>query len=326
MNLTALYEIIRFEVSNRLRSFATYFYLGVFFGLGFLIINLLTGVPGGFFIKLSGIEYTNSPVAIMTAITAFGGLGLLFAAGIFSQAACKDFETKFANILFTFPFQKWEYVTGRLISATIVVLFILLGLGCGYLVGEFMPWLEREKLMPFNGLGYLNAYLYAIIPNVMIFGGFCFGVGLLTRQTMLVYLVGVALFVSGNILPGILKTNPRLASLFDPTGFSAFTIATEFWTPAQEATLLVPLSSIILLNRLVWLGLSVSFLAFCFSKFSFSQLPSAVSKKQKSLRLTPQIPPNSSEIPTQPHVYQSFDFMHQLSQLFSQTWVESTLR
>jgi hypothetical protein len=321
--METLFEIIQFETSSRLRSLATYLYLAAFFGLGFLVINLLTGVSGGFSITLSGIEYTNSPVAIMTSLSTFGGLGLLFAAGIFSQAACSDFETKFANILFSFPLQKREYLAGRLSGATIVVLFILLGLGLGYLVGESMPWLDREKLMPFNGLGYLNAYLYAIIPNVLIFGGFCFGVGLLTRQTLLVYLVGVALFVSGNILSGILKTNPRLAGLVDPTGLSAFTKTIEFWTPAQKATQLVPLSTEILLNRLLWLGLSGSFVAFCFSKFSFSQLVSTRSNKQRSRKELPPItPPPHLPISLSPQVHQSFDYTHQLSQLISQAWIE----
>lgn len=36
MNLTALHEIIRFEVSSRLRSLATHIYFIAFFGLGFL--------------------------------------------------------------------------------------------------------------------------------------------------------------------------------------------------------------------------------------------------------------------------------------------------
>jgi len=324
--LSSVLEIARFELKNRIYSKATYLYFTAFFGLGFLAINLLTGLKATHVsIEIPGMEYANAPFTVMTVLAIFSAQGLVFAAGIFSQATCKDFETKFANILFSFPIAEWQYVVGRLIAAVAVTLFILLGLGIGYLVGEWMPWLDQEKLLAFNGWIYLHPYFYIIIPNILIFGGLFFGVGLLTRQTLIVYLTGIALFAGGNICNGIFNQSASwLANLLDPTGISALVSITKYWSPAQLASEFIPLSSDLITNRLLWFLLSGVFLGWSLSRFHFSQL--ATTSKRHSRKTQPleqlqeSILPTALIAPTQ--VHQSFNWIDQLSLLGNQTLIE----
>ena len=324
--LGTLLEIARFELKNRIHSKATYLYFAAFFVLGFLIVNSLAGLKGtNLSIEMPGFEYANAPLTIMMVLAIFSAQGLVFAAGIFSQSACQDFETKFANILFSFPIAEWQYVVGRLIAAVVLTVFILFGLGIGYLVGEWMPWLDTEKLLPFNGLSYLAPYFYIIIPNILIFGGFFFGVGMLTRQTLMVYLTGIALFAGGTICNGIFSQNaPWFASLLDAAGISALGTITKYWSPAQIAREFIPLSGDLVINRLLWLGLSGAFLGWSISQFRFSQLATTPKRRyqgQQAIALE-QEPILQTALIAPTRIHQSFNTFDQLRLLSSQTLIE----
>ncbi|MBW4601954.1 MAG: hypothetical protein KME29_20850 [Calothrix sp. FI2-JRJ7] len=314
-----LLEIARFELGNWMRALSVYVYFAIFFGLGFLIINMATGIPlGGIRMILPGLEYTNAPLTVMIVLTILGMLVLLVAAGIFSQAACKDFETRFANILFSFPLREWEYFIGRWFVAIIIVGFMLLAPVLGYLTGEWMPYLERDKLSYFNGMGYLYAYISVLLPNLVIFGNVFFSVGILTRQTLLVYLIGAALFIEGSIITNTLEHLPWVASLLDPTGLGAINATTKFWTSAQKASWL-PIGNEILLNRLLWLALSTSLLACSLYQFRFSQqiIPIVRQKKSSVSKLESEIKDSPSFV-----VPLSLSYNYQYRLVFSQAWIE----
>lgn len=271
---------------------------------------------GGAFSNVTVAEKANSPYAVMFGLALLNAIALLVAAGIFSQSACKDFDTKTANILFSFPIHRQSFFIGRWVSAAIVSGCIMLSLGLGYAVGEMMPWLNRENLLPFNLLGYLYTYSYLILPNLLIFGCFYFGVGLLTRRTVLVYLTGVALFVGSTILGNVLIDFPTLVAVLDPTGSSALAIGTKLWTSVQRETQLPPIQAEFWVNRFIWLTFSFGFVGWNLLHLSIAPQSSRPAKvversadiEQPSLVLAP--------------VRQSFDPLLQWHYVVSQTWVE----
>jgi ABC-type transport system involved in multi-copper enzyme maturation permease subunit len=306
-------EVLRFELTEQLRSRSFYFYVLVCFGLSFGSINLLAGA---FSDVQVAIEKVNSPYAVLVGLTALSAIALLVAAGIFSQSVCKDFEAKTADMIFSLPIQPRSLFIGRWVAATIATIWILLSLGTGYAIGEHMPWLDRENLLPFNSAGYIYVYCYFILPNLLIFSGFYFSVGLMTRRTLLVYLTGVILFIGGGILSHIFNQWTAVATSVDATGATALAHITQFWTSTQRETQLPPLTIEFLINRVLWISLSVGFISW--TLYTFSIAPK-FSRSTKLMGRSPQV--KDLQLSLVP-VHQSFDPLLQWRYVASQSWVE----
>ena len=59
-----------------------------------------------------------------------------------------------------------------------------------------------------------------------------------------------------------------LVSLLDPFGTVALLIDTQFWSPDEQNTQLVPFGGYVLINRLVWGGIGLGLFAICFIRFT----------------------------------------------------------
>jgi hypothetical protein len=59
------------------------------------------------------------------------------------------------------------------------------------------------------------------------------------------------------------------AAVLDPFGLSAFFEQTRYWTVAERDARPVTLTGRLLVNRLLWLGVSGAVLAFAYARFAF---------------------------------------------------------
>jgi len=76
-------------------------------------------------------------------------------------------------------------VAAGLVCAAVVGFAGLLGT----LLGGFMPWVNPDRLVPFEWQPYLGALLLIVLPSVFVSGALCFTAGSLTRSTSLAFLV-----------------------------------------------------------------------------------------------------------------------------------------
>jgi ABC-2 type transport system permease protein len=130
-------------------------------------------------------------------------------------------------------------------------------------------------------LAYLWALLAVVLPNLVLVGALLFAVATLTRSTLATYVGGVAIyalyFVTALLIdsPLMAGTAPPTrealarAALLDPFGLSAFFEQTRYWTPAERDARPVALAGRMLLNRLLWLGVSAAVLALVYRRFTF---------------------------------------------------------
>jgi ABC-type transport system involved in multi-copper enzyme maturation permease subunit len=274
-----VWEIIRFELMESLRTRFLLITFGVFFIIGFLTI-LATGTDWPIFAALRSpvrpgelIPYATSPLAIMNIISQANILLAIVAVGIFADRATKDFAYSVDGLLFTTPLQEWQFAAGRFIAAFLISLFISLGLGVGLLLAQALPWMDPVRIAPFNFLSYVQPYLYLVIPNLLIFGLFSFATGLLTRRTLPSYLALVGLIFAGSIVVSlfrVLNLDQFFLVLAQPFGNGTIDYTVRFWTKVQNNTLTVPFAPIIWLSRLLFLALSVAFFAWVWRRFSFA--------------------------------------------------------
>lgn len=320
-------EIFLFELRYRMKRPATSIYFGLMFLMAFLAMLGLSGAFGASVIigdAGGGKVYANSPYQINWVITLLSWFGVLITSAMMGTPVFRDFEHKTHSLYYTTPISKAGYLFGRFCGSFLITLFVFLGVSLGVWIATYMPWVEADKIGPFNAMWYLQPYLTIVIPNLILTGAIFFTLATLTRSALSIYVGGVIFLVLYGVsssLTGDLD-NEMLANLLDPMGASAVYFTQRYWTTAERNTMMLPFSDYVILNRALWTGIGLALLAFCYFRFSFSFSNAGIKLFRKR---------NSAEaagafVPTAklqlPKVRQNFSFSLSLKQFFKLTRLE----
>lgn len=260
-------DIILFEVKFWLRTRAFYFNSFILILFGFLLIT-------SDFIKLGGMEtpiFKNSPymVSYVYVITLF--FGALISAYLNSNSAYRDFRDNVYEFFFTSPLKKRSYFWGRFIGSTIILFIIFFMVLLGMFLGNFAPWVPKEKIGPINLWSYINPLLQFGIVNTFFMASVFYSLTSLTRKAFVGYFGGVAFFVFYAIAGTLSKTLKWkfLSVILDPMGISPLIYATQYWTIPQLNALQIPWTWEMVLNRLIWFLVGLIILLWAYYRFSF---------------------------------------------------------
>jgi ABC-2 type transport system permease protein len=267
--------ILGFEVRQRLRRISTYIYIVVMAGLGFFFVNLAGGAiaGGGVDFGTGGKVMLNSPYALNQIIGYMSFFGVIITAALAGQATYQDVDSGTTAFFYTAPITKFDYLAGRFCGCLAIQVLIFASVGLGVWIGTLMPWLDQTRLGPQHAAAYFQPYLLLVIPNLIITSAIFFALAALGRKMLPVYAGSVLLLIGYFVavqLAGNITVNVR-AALVDPFGGNAIDRITQYWTPFERNTRLIPLAGILLLNRALWLGFGAAILALAYAKFSFSQ-------------------------------------------------------
>ncbi|MFD3003433.1 hypothetical protein ACFS7Z_23950 [Pontibacter toksunensis] len=149
------WEFFRFELTYRVRSVSTWIYFFAFLGLSLLMVeNVLvqeakgSGNTGNNF-------HVNAPFLISFAMVFLSMIGMAVTAGLFSDAAVRDFQTRMYPLFFTAPVSKAAYLGGRFLGTFVINALLTMLLPLGLILGLQLLDLEPELLGPFR----LEAFL-----------------------------------------------------------------------------------------------------------------------------------------------------------------------
>ena len=113
-----------------------------------------------------GNIYKNSPHIITTFTSIMTFFGLLIATAFYNNAALKDYNNNFDEILFSTPINKFGYFFGRFFSALLVSTIPLLGVFIGVILGEFLGplfgWIDADRFGEFYIKTFINNYFLFI--------------------------------------------------------------------------------------------------------------------------------------------------------------------
>ncbi len=265
-----LRSIFLFEVRYQLRHPLFYLVAFVFFMLNFLAVSTdVVQVGGGI-----GAVNRNSPFVIVQLL---GGMSLLtlFIAPVFVATSIqRDFELGTHELFFSSRIRKFDYLIGRFAGAMVAGFLAFAGSILGIALGSLMPWLDPERIGPFMASPYLFALLYFVLPNLFLIGAICFSLASLTRSLLATY-GGVVLLFGAYALAGALTgdlENERLAGFLDPFGFTALGNATKYWTVFERNSTVPSIDGDLLINRAIWLGVSLAIFALGYSWFRYSRV------------------------------------------------------
>lgn len=266
--MSQLREIFRFEVRHHLRS-ATFWLAGAaFFLLAFGAVTTDSVQIGG----AVGNVNRNAPYVIQQFLAIMSVMGVFVTTVFVANAVLRDWEQGTDGLFFTTPVRKRDYLLGRFAGAFTVSVLIFLWVALAIVVGSFMPWLEPERVGPFQLMPYVYSLGMLVIPNIFLTGALFFGLATVTRSMMATYAGLVGFFVSFAVAGSLLSDveNEALATFLDPFGLAAFQTATQYWTTFERNTRVLGLEGGIVQNRLLWVGIGLAALALTWWRFSFT--------------------------------------------------------
>lgn len=276
-----LYEFFIFEIKYRLKRPETYF---------FFLLLFLFSVVGVEFVFQGidlGLVKKNSPLVIAKSMGAITGLSMIIASMVMGVPVLRDFQYDVTSLIYVNPISKKDYLLGRFLGSFVVLLFIFSALLWGMMAGEFMPWNDPNEFMPFHFINYLQPFLWVVLPTLFFGASVFFATGALSKNLMVVYTQGVVIFVLFMITKGI--TNETFQALLDPFSLTTLTKATKVWTVMDRNSLLIPVSGIMLLNKIFWIGLGILALTIGYVKFKLIVINEKTfnKKQQKKIKALP---------------------------------------
>jgi len=277
------FQIARFEVLYQLKS--------PVFLVSFLLFALLAfgGIASdNIQVGSGGNVNVNSPYAIAQNLMIFSFISMFVVVAFVANVVLRDVETRSAEIFYSTPTGKFEYLLGRFTGALLAAFVLLLAVPLGLAIGVKMPWLDPELIGPTSLLHYLDAYLVFGVVNLLMVGAVAFALATLTRSMAMTYVVLVGYLMLSGVVGSVVDVfnDPAWRSwlaMLDPFGGEAFTELTRYWTAIERNENRIPFGGLLLWNRLVWLAVAGVILGVTVRRFRFDVQPKARRRRREAV-------------------------------------------
>jgi ABC-2 type transport system permease protein len=270
-----LTELIRFEWRYHTRQPAFIAAAALFFVFGFVLTASAFG---------PATLAVTAPWLVMESI-AFVSLTSVFAIAVFvANGAIRDTEHRMAEIIFCTPVGRFHYLFGRFGGAFAAAMTTLAMAPLGMMLASRMPWLPPERLGALSPVPYVWAFVVMVVPTLLFATSLLFAFAVLTRSPLATYAASVVIYVLYMFCaaltnsPLMAQSKPgtggagALGSLLDPFGLTSFFDVTRYWPVADKNQRYVALEGVLLLNRAVWIAVSLVILAIAYRAFRFRLL------------------------------------------------------
>jgi aminopeptidase N len=274
-----LAKIARFEFRFQIRN-------PVFAVAAAMLFLLAFGSMASDGIQLGSVGnvHANSPIAIARTVLFFSLLYMFATTAFVANVVVRDDETGFGPILRSTRITKFDYLLGRFLGAFPAAALAFIAVPAALWLGSLAPWLDPETLAPNRLRHYAYAYLVLALPNIFLTAAVFFALATITRSMMATYLGVVGFLVFYLVTVALAAAHPELRSTFsllEPFGNIAFGTATRYWTAAESNAMMPPLEGWLLLNRLIWIGVGLSFLCLAYYSYSFSSKEGSKAQRKK---------------------------------------------
>ena len=285
------FTIFKHEMKYWFRKPATYIYATIFFLLAIFLSASSAGIFDGLTVTTGSSRIVNAPMAVNGLFNALAIFLFFLFPSIIGVSVYRDYKSEMHTILYSYPFNKFSYLSAKFLSSFVIVLLIILIAGFGIFLGFRAPGTNPDIVTTFNFSAYAHSYLVYIIPNVLLFGAIVFAVVTFTRNIAAGFITVVLLMFVQSVAESFLSNpdNRFWTALFDPFGAQAANYYTRYWTVSEQNELMSPFKGVVIYNRLLWLSIASIILVSVYKVFSFSQNAFSFSfKKNKGERVIKQ--------------------------------------
>lgn len=303
--------IFQHEIKHWLRQPLPYIF-GIFlFALSFVSMwGMASERSGGAF-----AEVMNSYYRINFMANYLSMFILFILPAIIGVSIYRDYKSRMYQVLYSYPITKKDYLLAKFCSAFLVVSVVVGMIGLGFALGAMMPGISSDVILPFDFGAYLHLYGFFILPNLFLFGVIVLAIVIRTRNIYLAFISIILVIILQALLGSILTTTDLqyFAALFDPMGDKAVKYIVQYWTLEDRNQLALPMTGVLLWNRLLWSGIAVGIAFFTYREFEFQQFTNTSSSKKKQVKSSsPSLPISRVERIDLPLVRFDFSLVQQL--------------
>jgi ABC-type transport system involved in multi-copper enzyme maturation permease subunit len=277
-----------------------------------------------------GNEYRNASISILRWLSIMSIMGILVVTAFVAGSIQRDFARETHELIFSRPVRKFDYLMGRFGGSMVLSICVLIGSALGIVIGSLMPWLEPDRVGPFDLGPYLYGFLVIVLPNLFLSGAIFFTIAGLTRSMLTTFMSAVILLAGWLASLFLMKDleSQSLASLVDPFCVAALESSAKYWTIVEKNTALPPLGGTILLNRLIWIGMGFIVLLWGYRSFRFSVESTRTRSRKRGPRIADETEAGVllgriAVGRALPHAVRSFSPGNSLRQFLRQTRIET---
>ena len=242
-----------------------------------IIFFLMLVFQGVWYTKGSFDYYANDGI-LMNAPAIFyknfAGLGMLMVIIIVILTGgllYKDIQHKTGQWMYALPVNEKKFFLGRFLSAFLINLLLSTGYFVGMLLVPYSGIGEAHRFGPTPIGQMLHAVLIFLIPNLFFFSSLIFFALVYSRKMAVGYL---AAFVAVIIFLVMQSTGEgsgftKWIVLLDPNGYTGIQAYLEDVSTAEKNTGYLVLKGDLLLNRIIWLSVSLVLVSLAYLKFSY---------------------------------------------------------
>lgn len=235
--------------------------------------------------------YLNSPYTIGFLIGLLS-LSVIFLAIIYAlRLHFKDTDSGFDRILFALPMAKSTYLNGRFFACLLQTFLSFVLLITGFAIGQNLRTGE-EIQAGFHLWHYVYPLLIFGFLNSLLVCSFLFFLSVTTHRKLLVVTGGLLLYIfymvvmifsNSPFMAGSMPQSPaaqQLSAIIDPFGLSSYFFESRNYTVLQRNDHVVSMSGKLLLNRSLYIFLSMVFLVLAHRLFAYSPVSGKRHKKK----------------------------------------------
>ncbi len=262
--MNTFWQTARFELRYHLNQPSFYlFYLitvaqGFFYGLNVLESDSI------------GLLYANAPGLFFSVFSTVGVLLTALAALLTGQSLLRDRTYRVGDYLYALPIDEQLYFAGKLTGVLGTCVMLATGVGLGVLA---LPLETATPTGPFQLAATLTSFALLLLPNLLIVTSLSYALSAFFQRMAGAYLALLVLVV-GQILFRIGEntvSDNDLLLLLDPFGHILIRDALSQQTRAEQLAGTLPFPDLLLINRLLWLGLSGGLLVWAADRLTFQQ-------------------------------------------------------
>jgi len=281
----------RYQVTSPLfGAAAALFFLGAFVDMA--VAKVLSS--GG------GNVLFNSPHSIIMSHLLVSLVFLFVGAAFVSNVIARDDQTGFGPLVRSTRITRFDYLFGRFLGAFAVGALVMATVTLGAWLGTLMPFADQEMLGPNRLEAFAYGYGLFALPNALIISAILFALATATRSTAGTFIGVVGLLFVYLFSQRLMEGQPQLLTvrvLADPLGMSAYLASSRYFTAAELNAGAIPVTDLMLLSRLLWVGVSIALLALTYRLFRFSERGLSRRQQRKLRRQAAMEAPSSAAAP-----------------------------
>ena len=258
-------KILRFELKQRFTNKMT---------LLFVLMLVFQGIwytKGTYDFYRSDAIVMNAASIFYKNLAACGMLMVIVVAIITGSTLYKDLQHKTGQWLYAFPINEKRFFVSRFMAAYLVNVLIAVGYLLGMLLTPYSGIGDAKLFGPMPLGQMLHGFVILVMPNLLLLTSIIFVAVVFFRNLAAGYLfvlITIVLFL-------VMQTGAEgsgvtpLLMIAEPFSYVATSDVLNHYTTVQKNTGYLNVGGYFLINRLVWLGVSLILFGLAYRKFSF---------------------------------------------------------